>query len=182
MTKIIGVSGRAGAGKDTLAELLAQETDEVVQIDWFAEPLRQMLVAGLGLAREDFAPGRKEQVIPWIGKSPRQLLQTLGTEWGREQVRRDIWVRAAERRTQESGADVVIFADVRFDDEAEWIRANGVLIHLSRPLAHEVAQHRSESGIAHEQQDIALYNAGSIDDLRHVACAVAARVGLGEAE
>lgn len=91
---LIGFTGRAQVGKDTAAAHL-RAAHGFRQIA-FADPLRAMLQTGFGLTAKDFEPGRKEELLPLIGKSPRQLMQSMGTEWGRTLVSPDVWVTLAE--------------------------------------------------------------------------------------
>lgn len=176
---LLGITGRAGSGKDTFARLLAEVSDRLVEIDHFAEPLRQGLQAMLGLGPEVFEPDLKELPIPWLGVSPRRLMQTLGTEWGRETIRPDLWVTLAQHRLDNSHYDATIYADVRFDSEAEWIRAQGgKILTMVKPRPQRLDAHKSEDGITRSPEDIPVYNAGSLDDLRHVARHIAAQLGL----
>ena len=139
--RLIGLAGRAGVGKDTAADFLC-EVHGFVKIG-LADPLRRGIEAMFGLSAESFAwRDLKERRIPWIGKSPRQLLQTLGTEWGRDQIAPDIWLRVARRRIEEIAqmddqhvAGIVV-SDIRFENEADWIRSlGGNVWHIRR---HEV--------------------------------------------
>jgi hypothetical protein len=105
-----------------------------------------------------------------VGKSPRELLQSLGTEWGRAMVADDIWIRLALQR---AGQRTVI-SDVRFDNEAAAIRATGgVVWRVVRPdvgcLDASTAQHSSERGISPELIDAQIVNDCSL-------AALAARV------
>jgi hypothetical protein len=55
----------------------------------------------LGLKDEHFFDRQlKETPLPVIGKSPREIMQTLGTEWGRRLVNPDLWVCLAEREVE----------------------------------------------------------------------------------
>lgn len=138
--RLIGLTGLPGAGKDSVARLLAQK-QAFAQMS-FAGPLKDGLITMLGLNRADLQdPLAKERTIEWIGKSPRQLMQTLGTEWGRGLVREDIWIRHAQRRLdnyRRFSAKVVV-TDVRYPNEADWLRRNGgELWHIQRRLAENV--------------------------------------------
>ncbi len=138
--KFVGLTGLPGVGKDSVADVLVR-THGFARMS-VASPLKDALVAMLGLNRADLEdPAVKEQEIPWIGKSPRQLMQTLGTEWGRGLVHPDLWLRLAERRLvnyRRISANVVV-TDVRFPKEAAWLRANGgELWHILRKNAPNV--------------------------------------------
>lgn len=166
--KLIGVTGRAGSGKSLVASMVAGGI--VIQL---ADPLYAALAMMLGLPESLLRDRRfKEQPIEWIGQSPRQMLQTLGTEWGRDSVRQDIWLELCKRRIallQEHGAEVVVVADVRFENEAAMIRqAGGQVWHVRRPLADEAGvQHKSEAGIAAADGDRIVVNDGTVEQLRH---------------
>jgi hypothetical protein len=141
----------------------------------FADPLYDMISAMTGYPVSQLKDREfKEQVIPWLGKSPRQLLQTLGTDWGRDMVSRDVWLKIGARRIQ-SGYRVVV-RDVRFDDEAEMIREDfgGVIWEVTRPGAATCASHVSEAGISRRLIDRTLVNGGTLDEFREVVQAAAA--------
>jgi hypothetical protein len=167
---VVGVTGAAGSGKDTVASMLGWEWRGVS----FADPLYDMIAAMTGYPVWQLKDRQfKEQVIPWLGKSPRQLLQTLGTDWGRDMVSRDVWLKIGARRIQ-SGYRVVV-RDVRFDDEAEMIRDEfgGVIWETIRPGAATCVGHVSEAGISRRLIDRTLVNAGTLDEFREVVQAAA---------
>lgn len=71
--QLIGLAGRAGCGKDTIANFL-METHGFVQIA-LADVLRDGLKAMLGITDEQlYRRDLKEQTIDWIGRSPRELM------------------------------------------------------------------------------------------------------------
>lgn len=172
--KIIGLTGRAGSGKDTISDHLVF-TYGFIKVS-LAEPLRYGIAAMFGISSEEMA-GResKEAVIDWIGKSPRQLLQTLGTEWGRNQVADDIWLRVAGRRidmiqqnARYTGAKGVVVSDIRFANEAAWLRGIGTLAHVIRAetcLQGDTASHASETGVTMEASDWVINNQSGLVDL-----------------
>lgn len=167
---LIGIHGRAWAGKNRLADMMN------CHALGFADPLYSALSAMFGIPESRLRDrSRKEEVIPWIGKSPRELLQTLGTEWGRGLVRADIWLRVAEQRLEramDAGFSRVAFADLRFDNEAEWIRERGgVIVWITRPGGAACREHVSEAGISPHLIDFTVANDGTLDDLRRRAIA-----------
>lgn len=165
---LIGLCGAAGCGKGSVAAILAEHRG--FKVFSFADPLYEAVAAISGMTVEQLQDRSiKEAPIPWIGKSPRYLLQTLGTEWGRNTISQSIWVDAAMRRAD--GVENAVIADVRFNNEAEAIKAAGGKIYLIvRPgwqtLDAEAARHSSESGVGIELIDGFLSNSGSLDDLR----------------
>lgn len=168
----IGITGAARSGKDTLATLL--NSSDTYKIHRFADPLKRMLEVGLGIPYDTWEDSiAKETPLELIGRSPRYLAQTLGTEWGRELVHESLWVLVAEleRQKHERAGRGMIFPDVRFDNEAEYVRGldNGIVIRVVRSdeLRDAVGNpgHASEAGISDELIDVTLYNNGTFDEL-----------------
>ena len=173
---IIGIAGRARAGKSTAAELLLR-MGAGKYLYGFADPLRAMLKAGLGIDLDNpYWQMRKEDPLPEFGgHSPRSLLQSLGTEWGRQMVDANLWLTLAGRALLQRGPGMIV-ADCRFDNEAVWIRAQGgVVLHLERGAAPKVRDHASEAGVQRLPGDLHLFNEASLDSL-HVQLAKMFRV------
>ena len=156
---LIALTGAARSGKDTAGQFFCS-TYGLTQYA-FADPIRAGLRAALGLTDWHFNEG-KEIVIPEYGKSPRQLMQLFGTDFGRMMVHPDIWkIRAAN--AVRTVPDLVI-TDCRFDNEATWVRENGgYVVHITRNNALRVEAHVSESGVSEELIDFKIKNNGTLD-------------------
>ena len=150
---IIGITGRAGAGKDTVADIL-KRTYPVAT--WaFAFPIKRMLNTILDVSIDAWKDREwKEAVLPSIGYSPRKLAQTLGTEWGREALDENFWVRIAMAEAENFRFDYptwdLAITDCRFENEADAIRARGgVIWHVVRPGDADAtkSEHSSEAGV-----------------------------------
>lgn len=141
---LIGLTGRtginsiAGCGKDTVANIISKQTG--VPIYGFADPIYDMIKCGFGIdGKSDELQDREKKSarIDWLSNekdiSLRYLLETLGTEWGRNIVNRNLWTLIAEKRYFESSNGLII-RDVRFQNEVEWLnKLNGILVHVIRP-------------------------------------------------
>lgn len=168
--KLIGLAGLAGAGKDTVRDMLENEHDFTGLA--FADPIRDMLGALLAdngfSTKWMFERPLKEQPIDGLGLSYRHLAQTLGTEWGRQQ-RPDFWLRIAQSRIErhrKTGARKFVVSDVRFVNEAEWIRAQGGEVWLiKRPGVAAVRDHESERQVADIVADRVIKNYTTLEDL-----------------
>lgn len=165
---IVGFTGLAGTGKDTAGKALVKELG--FKRFAFADPLKNALNAML-----DLKPGKwenrewKESVIEQLGYSPRHLAQTLGTEWGREVLDPRFWVKVARFRADNSGARRVVFTDVRFDNEAEWIQQRGgLVVEITRPGIEPVRAHVSEQGIHPRLIDFTIPNDDKESDFRRI--------------
>lgn len=152
---VIGLHGIAGSGKNTVAAMLGGFSEV-----YFAQPLYEAVSVITGLPVERLRDRDvKEAVIPWIGKSPRQMLQTLGTDWGRGMICDRIWVEAASQRIERMRGDVVV-TDVRFDNEAEMLkqRFGAAIWKVVRPGATTCIWHPSEQGVSEHLIDQTIDN------------------------
>lgn len=147
---ILGLLGAIGAGKDTAAKYL-QESHGFTGIG-FADPVRDMLGA---LAEHVDVGGEwlveralKELPMPVLGRSYRDLARSLGTGWGREQVRLDLWLAIARHKADQALArgEPVLLTDVRHVNEWRWLQAAGGQLVLVLRDGHEfnAAEHDSE--------------------------------------
>lgn len=171
---IIGLTGYAGTGKDTVRELLC--TNHGFEGMAFADPIRMMLrelLLSNGITDAWMQDRQlKEAIIPALGVSYRHMAQTLGTEWGRS-LHTDFWTRTAgayiDDANQQPGTFNASFvvSDVRFANEAQWVRERGgVIWRVERSAAVPVRAHASEAEIYHIHADAVVDNNGSIDDLQ----------------
>jgi len=145
MKKLIGISGYARSGKDTFyqrsAEILSKNDKKSVRLA-FADALKQelddLLVTHLGISA--FTEEDKEK------KLIRPLLVTYGTEL-RRKLNPNCWIETIQSNVIDhlNDGSYVFVTDVRFENEAQWIRMNGgTLINVIRegvsPANHE--EHR----------------------------------------
>jgi len=172
--RLIGIAGAAGSGKDTIAERLAVAHGYVRY--GFADPIKQACKIAFGLTDADLNDrARKEAPNERLmGKSPRQIMQWFGTELGRNMIHSDIWIHRAQHEWDELVRDALVIMatgmvipDVRFENEAEFIRRNGGQVwHVLRAHTQSVHEHISESGVDTHETDIVFLNDGTIADLR----------------
>lgn len=136
---IVGLLGFIGSGKGTVGDILEQKG---FVKDSFAKPLKDACSVMFGWPREllegDTEVSRKWREEPdsyWSEKfgrqfTPREALQLMGTEAGRNVFHKDIWVISLLNRAK--GKDVVV-TDVRFQNEIGYIQDNGgIVIRVKR--------------------------------------------------
>ena len=181
---IIGIAGVAGAGKSSLAEIL-EERHGLVRTP-FAGPIKDMLAAFLrasgvtDLTIHRMVNGElKEQPAPVLGgRSPREAMQALGTEWGRNFVTPDLWTESWRYRAGLEllrGVAGITVDDIRFPNEVAAIRSmGGVVIRVERPGFTGVNLHPSEQQVL--EPDHVLVNDGTLADLRAKAEELADRI------
>lgn len=158
---LIGLAGAKQSGKTLLANLLAESYG--LQHFSFAAPIRQFVASLLGGTLEQLEV-EKEVPIAWLnGVTPRHMMQTLGTEWGRRMIDQDIWLRLCMRKALAAGSAVI--SDVRFPNEARAIREHGgKVIRLNRWSQRPEDRHISERPLEPELIDFELANDGDSPD------------------
>ena len=174
---IVGVTGKAGAGKDTVGDYLriAHGFDS----DSLAGPLKKAVQAIFCIPDEIMydRDRREEPLDNWPNWTVRTLLQFVGTELFRNQVDPDVWVKSLSIRVQQRSADAdnndrYVITDVRFPNEIDSLgklvdgaRAYSVKVVRPEHIGTDVglANHTSESFDL--KADFVLENDGTIEDL-----------------
>lgn len=170
LPNIIGLSGLKGSGKDACAEYFV---DKGYVNCKFAAPLKDMLRCLLGNCGytleqiEEMIEGQSKNVkIPSMGwKTTRELMQTLGTEWGRDLICPAIWTNfmVANFRQYEK----VIITDLRFPNEMEIIKSfGGCTVKIIRPNTVSTDSHCSENLLDGFQCDYEVLNGSTIRTLQ----------------
>ena len=141
-----------------------------------AEALKDGVDAMLGIeCRSEAMERNKHQVIEPYGVTLRHIMQTLGTEWGRNCINPDLWVMLAEnkwRKAKQDGISTVIIPDVRFPNEQQCIHRNeGSIVYIIREgQSHDTMHNHASEQILSPQLgagDTTLINRGnSIVQLR----------------
>lgn len=161
---LVGITGRAGAGKDTIADYLVRERG-FIKLS-FAGPLKAMLAAA-GMP-EPADRAAKEQPVPGFDFTWREAAQKLGTEWGRA-LDPEIWTKVVEQQIRHADSQClrVVLSDVRFENEAAMIRRRGGrVLHVTGRAADLGANagHASEAGVAVDMdRDLIVDNSGFLD-------------------
>lgn len=168
---LIGLEGRAGCGKDTVAAILLQNGHHFFYRMAFADPLKE--AAGILFHWPANAVGSNEFkaiLDPFWNLTVRDVFQRLGTEAMRGTFGDDFWVRRWEKEFARYPTTNVVVTDVRFDNEAERIRSHGgVIVHIEREVAGlsgSEGQHASEQGIHWTEDDWVLDNNGTLPELK----------------
>ena len=166
--KLIGITGKARSGKDTLAAY-GWSRYSFTRIA-FADPLKLAAQQMFGLSQEQtWGDHKKEEVIPYWGMSPRQMFQLLGNEAVKPVFGADIWIkRWSMIYATLKDTDDIIVPDVRFDHEASHIRSlGGVIVEVQRGigLVGSTGDHASERGLS-TLPEYTIDNNGTLEDLR----------------
>lgn len=135
-------SPRPQCGKSTFADHLINR-HSYIRLP-FADPMKKMLEAlfrEVGISADDsfrYLYGDwKEKPIPQLGgKTTRFLMQTLGSEWGRDTVDEDFWVGVMEAKlSRYSTYDRIVIDDMRFPNEYKMLKRLGAtFVKVIRPI------------------------------------------------
>jgi hypothetical protein len=201
---VVGLSGHKEAGKDSVADILVRDYGFTKMA--FATPIKEkvdILDPILGYHEERccedcdgdieeirlsdlYAYGMTSEEIkqdPQYGPELRRVWQYVGTDLFRADDE-DYWVKRAARVMQQSAADRIVFTDVRFENEADFIydlsdggvydeRMGVALVadvssvwRVARPSRHPIDVHVSEQMIGLLGEQVTILNDGSLEDLK----------------
>ena len=164
MIKLIGLTGKARSGKDTVGEYLRKYGYQPYAM---AKPIKEGCRQMFGWDDRHLYGELKEVLDPAYGVTPREAMQKLGTEFGRNMISTKIWeLRAA---VEISNSNYLVITDLRFDNEAALVLSNGgIVIDINREGRDKIngaEDHSSESGISPELITKVIDNNGTIDML-----------------
>jgi len=158
MQIIIGLCGKAGSGKDTVADIITKKcfkNDITCTTIHFAKALKNIA----------------KTVFGWDGQKDergRRLLQVIGTDCARA-YDKDFWIKKWEELLYwNQDYKVLLVPDVRFENEANAIHIrNGILIKVFGRAFDlgENANHASEAGLSKELIDYTIDNSLTIEAL-----------------
>ena len=176
---IIGLTGKIGSGKDTVADFLV-ENYGYTKVG-FSDVMYDAVCALWGITKEDALAYKSEgdtkahlvvhgfiTAYTW-----REYLQRFGTEMGREVFGPDFWVEQFADRYlayEEHMPDNTLYVvrDVRFNNEAELITDYaGDIWQVHRP-GYEGDEHVSEAGINENYIRGDIGNDGTIEELHNL--------------
>ncbi|MCB1149750.1 MAG: hypothetical protein KDK48_06240 [Chlamydiia bacterium] len=176
---IIGFSGHlndlqgnficsAGSGKDTVKECLYDALisssngfhyRHKIEFRNLADSIKELVKIKFDISDYDLLPENKNKSLEKLnGFSPRKILQLEGTEHGREAYGDDIWIKSLLSNVTKP---IVFVADIRFENEAQWVRENGFLIHVFRNTDKKMTidtSHKSEQELEYYYVDDIIFN------------------------
>ena len=158
--RLIALGGYAGAGKDTVAQLVGWP------VRHWADPVRRAALAldpyitsagcPLSTVVHGYGWDDAKRRLPQV----RQVLQRVGTEAGRDIHGPDCWVRLADL------APPACYADTRFRNEVDAVwAAGGHFVWVERPGVGPANAHSSEHSLHPVLADYVLRNDGTLEDL-----------------
>lgn len=170
---LLGLSGYARSGKDTVGEMLSERygyvrvafADLIKTTSLLIDPYIPVR-AGKGLLRlsdvvEIHGWTKAKEKYPEV----RQFLQRYGSEAIRDTFGADFWVDRLFDTLNLDGKARYVFTDVRFPNEANRIAREGLVWRISRPGCEAANEHSSEHALDGYPFDAVIENDGSLNDL-----------------
>lgn len=169
---LVGIHGAIGSGKDVAAAHLCRTRGftRVAYGDALKEEVARILRRPLAAYAKEHPRyrflGEDEAVARLIQDKP-QVVRALIQAWGTELRRAEApgyWVEKLRRRTE--GLDRIVVPDVRFENEAAFVReSGGYLLKVVRP-DHTWDDHASERDLdGWTNWDVVILNDGTVADL-----------------
>lgn len=193
---LIGINGKIGHGKDTVAEIIKRLSYKSWEIKKFAGKLKQIasLLTGIPVEKFEDQEFKKTKLnSSWSRSIPfgepargfkienmtvRELLQKLGTEAIRNNLHENAWVNALFADFWGSPEPNWLISDVRFPNEArEIIHNDGIVIRVIRPGV-ESSDHPSETSLDDWKFDYVIENNGTLEELEEKVKMFMMQIGL----
>jgi hypothetical protein len=162
---LIGISGKAGSGKDTLAAAINAISAEKFQVRRFSGKLKLIaeLLTGIPADTMNDQDVKNARIgSHWGTMTLRELLVLIGQDM-RDRLHPDVWVNALfadfdDRRNW-------IVPDVRYSNEMKAIKdRGGIVIRVDRPAISYV-DHPSETELDSAEFDLRISNTGTRREL-----------------
>ncbi len=165
MLHILALLGPQQAGKSEAAKAIAELPN------WkrlsFADPLYDIMSVILGVDARLLDKSAPQPILG--GKTLRQALQTLGTEWGRDLITPYIWANVMRNRIEQQRMRRlnIVIDDLRFANEHDMLRELGAkVVRVTRPGTGPIGTHGSEVEWQWLETDVTCDNLGDQDNWR----------------
>jgi hypothetical protein len=200
MGLLLGITGSAQSGKDTFAEMLAEElkkqTDQRFVLMAYAHELKLRVQKDFDLSYEqlwgtekEFADERYRRpewkhldggtVTHW---TPREIMQNYGQFY--RTIDYGFWVKYLFGVIKQNDYKNVIITDIRYPNEAQPIvDSDGYVIKITRGNKAEIHNqyHSSEISMAkYDKIDFIVGNNDTLDELKHNAVDVVKQIIISE--
>jgi ABC-type transporter MlaC component len=175
---IISLTGKKQSGKSTIANYLV-EKHNFIELS-FAQYLKEACKILFNWDENDYSTDNKEKVDKLWGKSPREILQYMGTEILRDNMKNIIDTSIKELNKTYSFhikrlyQDIkkypdknIVISDVRFPDELDFcIKINSKIIKVERDtISNQYSNHKSETSLENIKFDNIIKNNKSRKEL-----------------
>ncbi len=172
-SKVLGISGKLGSGKDTVAEMIIRHSPEVWKQTAFAKKLKQIVSILAQVPYETtLNQAGKNHMVDEFDLTVGEMLQQIGTNvlrgWNE-----NVWIKSLLLELKSEVGTNWLITDARFPNEADFLKNNGsFIIRVNRPV-NPVAEasgrdlnHPSETALDdYAHFDYVIENDGTLEDL-----------------
>ncbi len=180
---IVGISGKAGSGKDTIGDHLVENYG--FGKDGLSYPLKRTVQDIFSLEHDQMYDRvlREQPLENWPGWTTRKLLQYVATELFRDKIDENVWLKSLCTRLDKNPGSWVI-TDVRFPNERVFFKNlygdNFIGIRVERD-GHEgapsgISGHASEKYSV--ESDYVINNDGNLSGLYFKVDEIMMKLGL----
>lgn len=170
LPRLIAITGKKFNGKTSVANILNKTYN--YNIVSFAEPLKNACKEIFQFSEDQVNGNLKESIDTHWKKTPREILQFIGTELFRDRlyyclpwIKQDIWIEVLNKKLMsawenDKNAKFVI-TDLRFINEELFVRNHNAIIvkvHRNKPISSIYKNHNSEIEMNYINADIDIYN------------------------
>lgn len=170
---VVAICGRKQHGKDCAALNLVKAG---FIHEKFASPLKQACSLLFGFSEEQVHEDKKDVIDPRWNKTPREILQFVGTEMFQYKMQeilpdvgRGFWAKSLVHRISSSDADRFVISDMRFQHELDALNeiddCRIVAIRVVRDCMNCDDCHASETELGNITPVVEIGNNGSKEDL-----------------
>lgn len=174
--KIIAFGHTKGIGKDTAAKFLAtiiktqsgNKNNNVVQVN-FASKIKSIaydIYKHKGLQDEQYYeehPEQKNQILPNLGKSPREIWIHVGNTL--RLIDDEVWI---DYPMNKISCDVLLFRDLRFPTEANKIIAKGgICVKITNNRVSHTSDVADDALLNFDQWHSTIENNGTLNELHN---------------
>ena len=156
-------------GKDWVRYKITYEEEVTTQVNaWSTHTdlaLRTIITDDLEESLEYFKKYKVDYELEEITLNPRQIMQFLGTDFGRNMIHPSIWINSTMANYTKTSNWII--SDVRFPGEVKAIHdKKGIVIRINRPSIISTDQHESETALDdYDNFDYVIENVGDIPEL-----------------
>lgn len=156
--KLIGLTGKKRAGKDTVAQILSTYVEKPLHFQriGFADALKQEVRQACGITLRELEQNKE---------AFRLILQGWGTDFRRNLCSQDYWIDRMSLYMRRD-AELIVIPDVRFLNEADFVLKNGGEVWRVERRPVDIDFHISESELDDYEVSAVIDNTSTIEQLK----------------
>lgn len=157
---LIGLTAQKRNGKDLMGDYLINKYNFVRLT--FADKVKKIAQITYDFT-DDQMDENKDKIDPYWNITPRDAFKEIGTFYRNKDP--EFWIKVVKKQYEEITDKCVVITDVRYLNEAEFIRNHGgIIVRIVRPSIISSCEHSSEQELLSINEDIKIINDSTIND------------------